>query len=411
MDTIWKTCSSLYRKMNSTKDLCRIFLIFWATSLPLGDAACTFPSQLSGSWVRSRDSKSLTFTSSSVSGLAVLYSGVDLGDFSCDTLSSGRYIIASGQFSTDFGQNKYYMCWQFVAVTDNSFLLYELTSDLTATNYQVRPGVTQAASAAVDASSICSKSTSTTLFTTLVKTGASESDVAATCPTSIQANFRYNSCSSASLQACTNTKYVAADYSICNEQVFGSAGGLVSCMGSAIYQGERYVNLFLHDSGNNVVCWKVPDTNTAGDMSSTYYSGDCTTTGGASTALTLVYSAACSTDSSSDNNAGGGSEAGDGGGGGSNVGVIVGAAMGGVALIALVAVLVYCLKNRGNKVQIVYSGEEPKTNGVKSHDENVDTTEETKVEMKIPEKTPSAPSGLPPIESSNKLPPGEALRG
>ncbi|KAK3785451.1 hypothetical protein RRG08_048587 [Elysia crispata] len=370
-----------------------IFTIL-VSSLPVIDSACTFPSQLTGTWVRSRDSKSLTFTSNTVSGLAVLYLTNDLGDFSCDTLSSNRYIIASGQFSADFTAIKYYMCWQFVVVNDNSFILYELSNDLRVTGYDVRPGVTQAASAAVDASTICSKTTSTTLFTTLVKTGAAESEVAAPCPAAVQANFQYGSCSSASLQACSDTKYVTADYSACNVQVFGSVGGAVSCMGSATYQGERYVNLYVPDSMSTIICWKIPDTSTAADMSTTYYSGDCTTTVSGSTDLNLVYSATCSTDSDGDDS---------GGGGGDSAGAIAGGSVSGVVIIVLVVLLVYfCLKTRGNKVQQSGSGgdkkKEPKENGVEHQNSKKTVPEETKVEMNVTEDKLSPATRLPPIE-------------
>ena len=53
---------------------------------------------------------------------------------------------------------------------------------------------------------------------------------------------------------------------------------------------------------------------------------------------------------------------------------------------------------------------ETKENGVNSH-HKVDIPEETKTEIKIPEKTPTVPSGLPPIESNCKIATGEALRG
>ncbi|GFN75012.1 hypothetical protein PoB_000151800 [Plakobranchus ocellatus] len=390
---------------DAAKILWSIVVLICVSTVPVIDSQCTFPSALTGTWVRSRDAKSLTFSSSdTVAGLAVLYNTADIGDFTCNTLSSGRYIIASGSFSTDFGTNIYYMCWQFVQVSDNSFIMYELSDDLMAAGYDVRPGVTQSSMSAVNVATICPQSTSTKLFTTLVKSGASESDVASTCPTALQANFRYDSCTSASLQSCTNTKQVTADYAVCSTQVFSSTGGAVSCMGSATFSGDRYVNLYLHDAGNSIICWKIPDTSSAGDMSTTYYSGDCTTTAGSSTNLNLVFSSECTEDSGEDG----------GGGGGGSAGAIAGGAVGGILAIVIIVLIVYILLRKNNVQQVSAKNDSPreeKSDKKAEKPETIEISMDAEKGTKALEETPAKPQGLPPLKTNGTVAPGEPLRG
>ena len=57
------------------------------------DGACTFPTHILGSWVRGSDRKTLTFSTSAVSGLGITFDAVSMDSFNCDLSSDTKFVI------------------------------------------------------------------------------------------------------------------------------------------------------------------------------------------------------------------------------------------------------------------------------------------------------------------------------
>ncbi|KAH9519289.1 hypothetical protein Btru_075188 [Bulinus truncatus] len=254
-------------------------------------SGCIFPKDLRGPWTRSRDQVVVTFTDSQLTGLNIRWNSQRMNNFDCHSSTYNTYIINSS-FTSLLGVQNYYLCWSLVKVTSAAYILYELSETINSTNFDSNTtGYVQSPETPLDTNKVC---TSPNFFTTLIKDGATSSDVAVHCPTQLNATFTYAMCPTTELSFCSDGKTGKADYSMCSTQVFHSGGCIRYVFNTGVsfrqgVSGDLGGGAFLEFASN-----KLPDKADR-SFSGVYYSGDCTTvvSSGVSTSITLTQKNLC----------------------------------------------------------------------------------------------------------------------
>ncbi|XP_059150282.1 serine-rich adhesin for platelets-like [Physella acuta] len=262
-------------------------------------ATCTFPVDVRAMWVKGDEPRTLTFASSSLTGMNITWSTTtDLDTFDCYFSSGSVYVINASYTGVVDETVNYFVCWELQKVTASAYLMFDLTAILTATGFdQGRTGVIQNIDDPFNMSAICTKNSASELPTTLVKNGATSADVSVTCPRDLITWFSYGLCASTELSFCSNNQTATANYSMCSTRVFNSANGVLVCMGDVTRASFVYLNLFQTDA-RKVTCFRFPSS--AGTtFTGTYYSGDCTKVKGTFTDLTFTQIRPCFTTTTS----------------------------------------------------------------------------------------------------------------
>ncbi|XP_067663671.1 uncharacterized protein [Haliotis asinina] len=201
------------------------------------DGACTFPSDLTGTWVTSTMG-TITFTTFQVTIPSVYTYGNLI--FDCDTLDGTQYLLRSTTTVTVLGnQLDVVTCFNDITMltTGVKYKLQHATAALNdASGWRLKVLPTGSSLAA---STLCDESTPYAIGTQdiLIKDG-SASSAFIQCPDALLGTFSYtydagsgDVCSSGSyLDVCTDITTMTFDLSICSQTVAYSSGGVVNCV-------------------------------------------------------------------------------------------------------------------------------------------------------------------------------------
>ncbi|XP_046563376.1 cell wall adhesin EAP1-like [Haliotis rubra] len=201
------------------------------------DGACTFPSDLTGTWVTSTMG-TITFTTSQVTIPSVYTYGNLI--FDCDTLDGTQYLLRSTTTVTVLGnQLDVVTCFNDVTMLTTSvkYKLQHATAALNdASGWRIKVLPT---GTSLVASTLCDASTPYAIGTQdiLIKDG-SASSAYIQCPDALLGTFSYtydagsgDVCSGGSyLDVCTDLTAMTFDLSICSQKVAYSSGGVVNCV-------------------------------------------------------------------------------------------------------------------------------------------------------------------------------------
>ncbi|KAH9519310.1 hypothetical protein Btru_075231 [Bulinus truncatus] len=125
--------------------------------LALCQAYCEFPIVLHGRWSVPYWWDSISISETSVSGVEVkLAPDIVLNNFTCYSNRDNRYVIKSDSTLQSKGDHLYnlYLCWEFVRVTVDVFLLYQLTAQDGSTHNKT--WTPKSATAQIKESDVCS---------------------------------------------------------------------------------------------------------------------------------------------------------------------------------------------------------------------------------------------------------------
>ncbi|XP_046354242.2 cell wall adhesin EAP1-like [Haliotis rufescens] len=201
------------------------------------DGACTFPSDLTGSWVTSTMG-TITFTTSQVT-IPSVYTFGNLV-FDCDTLDGTQYLLRSTTtVSVLNNQLDVVTCFNDITMLTTSikYKLQHATTTLNdASNWRIKVLPT---GTTLSASTLCDVTTpyATGSEDILIKDG-SASSAYSQCPDALLGKFAYtydagsgDVCSSGSnLDVCTDLTAMTFNLSTCSQKVAFSSGGVVNCV-------------------------------------------------------------------------------------------------------------------------------------------------------------------------------------
>lgn len=445
-------------KMDARDEHALVFLFIFLSVFPSGVlTGCQFPDALQGRWLRARDNQPLTIASADVSGHSISMGAKTISAFNCNVTSGSQYLLAAPSTLQSSGGRQIwaFFCWEFTRVTNITYLLYELTPNVS-NNLRF---VEETQSTITGA---CTLSKTNEEPTILYKLSSSATTVAVStiaeatlpCPSDVFANYSYVADSarcSGKLDFCVDRSTSRETVGTCPTSTTYSAGGVLSCLTDFTINGVKYIMLINQDnsvtntgSSYRFVCMKLTSTTQA-----TVYPNNCTattkhdldltiaascpitttTTPGPTTTTTTTTSTTTTTTTPSTTTtttstlptqsvatSTSSSAGGDGGGGGglAVVGVAVGASIGLVALAAIVVVAVVLLCKRATRVRAVTPTIPPTTNGnshpVTNHTNHTDMEQPpTTAPDQMDPPSPVKPVRLPPM-NSNATPRTEALR-
>ncbi|KAK3774118.1 hypothetical protein RRG08_065779 [Elysia crispata] len=231
-----------------------------------GEAACTFPSDLTGTWLLSEPSlPTKTFTSSQVSPFTVTYASSTYSNlvFECHINSGNFYVMKTATpiqiLTVDFD---IFFCWSLSRQSSNKFLYYASTDEDSAAGGD-RVEILPTTTSVTNYTAICDTTTfSNGDFRVMIKQGTASSE-RITCPDSMLATGTYTMTDSSgtdyctggasNLDGCSASGTLTANYTACSTKIFSSAGGQAYCMyqedfSSTNSSNTHYVSMFNTDS-------------------------------------------------------------------------------------------------------------------------------------------------------------------
>lgn len=219
--------------------------------------SCTLPDELSGTW-HSAQKGPLTFNSTHITGYPIFMSvSVQSLDFECIGKSDRKYAFKSTETAFIFGGNFHaYFCVEFWRVSATKYYYLHNTPISTTNNDHTR-GSPEGIS--LDTSAVCSISSDTSSFVTIVKDGSvDDGSSEATCPPDLLNTFSSvtisehndaSSCANNVMDGCSSKTEMAFTYDpSCTTAHKFSVGGYWTCLRSIASNGYTYVSLWNNDT-------------------------------------------------------------------------------------------------------------------------------------------------------------------
>lgn len=238
------------------KDILYIVVIFLGNLVRLV-GSCTLPDELTGTW-HSAQKGPLTFNSTHILGYPIFMSvGVQSLDFECIGTSDRKYAFKSTETAPIFGgQFNGYICVEFWRVSATKYY-YLHNTPISPTNNDHTHGSLEGITPAISA--ICSYSSNTSSFVTIVKDGSVDDGSAeATCPSDLLNTFssvtisQHNdasSCANNVMDGCSSKSKMSFSYDpSCTGVHKFSEGGYWTCLRSIASNGYTYVSLWNNDT-------------------------------------------------------------------------------------------------------------------------------------------------------------------
>lgn len=238
------------------RDILYIVVIFLGNLVKI-TGSCTLPDELTGTW-HSAQKGPLTFNSTHIVGYPVFMSvAVQSLDFECIGTSDRKYAFKSTETAFIFGGNfNAYMCVEFWRVSATKYY-YLHNTPISPTNNDHTRGSIEGTTPAISA--ICSISSDTSSFVTIVKDGSvDDGSSEATCPSDLLNTFssvtisQYNdasSCANNVMDGCSSKTKMSFTYDpSCTAVHKFSEGGNWTCLRSIISNGYTYVSLWNNDT-------------------------------------------------------------------------------------------------------------------------------------------------------------------
>ncbi|XP_041359795.1 uncharacterized protein LOC121376083 [Gigantopelta aegis] len=231
-------------RSNVISRFCVFLYLIYSFSGGLADGACTFPGDILGSWVRGSDNKTLTFSSSSVSGLNITFSAVHMDTFNCVASTGTKYVIRYS-FNQNAIDQYAFLCFDLQKKSDNVYFLHILT---VISNQEI---LDQRQTEPYSIESVCNKATDEVAHTTLVKSGAT--NIAILCPSLLFGSYNYTVDSTlcpgdSRLDVCIDRKSIIVNYTMCSEIVGYSAMGEMDCIGHVVKGNTTYLSVYIRDT-------------------------------------------------------------------------------------------------------------------------------------------------------------------
>ncbi|RUS82599.1 hypothetical protein EGW08_009627 [Elysia chlorotica] len=247
---------------SNTRIVVLLFCLFGS-----GNAACSFPSTLTGTWLMSEPSiPTKTFTSTQVSPFSLTYASNNYNNliFECHINSGNFYVMKTATPIQILTVNfEVYFCWSLSSQTINKFLYYASTDEDSAAG-GARVKIIPTSTSVTDYNTICdTTSFSNGDFRVMIKQGTASSE-RITCPDSMLATGTYTMTDSSgtdyctggasSLDGCSATGTLTANYTACSTKIFSSAGGTAYCMYQEDFSSTdpttntAYISMFNTDS-------------------------------------------------------------------------------------------------------------------------------------------------------------------
>lgn len=238
------------------RDILYIVVIFLGNLVKI-TGSCTLPDELTGTW-HSAQKGPLTFNSTHIVGYPVFMSvAVQSLDFECIGTSDRKYAFKSTETAFIFGGNfNAYMCVEFWRVSATKYY-YLHNTPISPTNNDHTRGSIEGTTPAISA--ICSISSDTSSFVTIVKDGSvDDGSSEATCPSDLLNTFssvtisQYNdasSCANNVMDGCSSKTKMSFTYDpSCTAVHKFSEGGNWTCLRSIVSNGYTYVSLWNNDT-------------------------------------------------------------------------------------------------------------------------------------------------------------------
>lgn len=238
------------------RDILYIVVIFLGNLVKI-TGSCTLPDELTGTW-HSAQKGPLTFNSTHIVGYPVFMSvSVQSLDFECIGTSDRKYAFKSTETAFIFGGNfNAYMCVEFWRVSATKYYYLHNTPISTTNNDHTR-GSIEGTTPAISA--ICSISSDTSSFVTILKDGSvDDGSSEATCPSDLLNAFsavtisQYNaasSCANNVMDGCSSKTKISFTYDpSCTAVHKFSEGGNWNCLRSIVSNGYTYVSLWNNDT-------------------------------------------------------------------------------------------------------------------------------------------------------------------
>lgn len=238
------------------RDILYIVVIFLGNLVKI-TGSCTLPDELTGTW-HSAQKGPLTFNSTHIVGYPVFMSvAVQSLDFECIGTSDRKYAFKSTETAFIFGGNfNAYMCVELWRVSATKYY-YLHNTPISPTNNDHTRGSIEGTTPAISA--ICSISSDTSSFVTIVKDGSvDDGSSEATCPSDLLNTFssvtisQYNdasSCANNVMDGCSSKTKMSFTYDpSCTAVHKFSEGGNWTCLRSIISNGYTYVSLWNNDT-------------------------------------------------------------------------------------------------------------------------------------------------------------------
>ncbi|OWF37249.1 uncharacterized protein LOC110440401 [Mizuhopecten yessoensis] len=281
-----------------------ILFLLVVCSIDNAAGACTFPSDLRGTWVSS-DSGSLTFNSSHVADYTVYNQGTIT--FACESLVGSYYILKSEEFTLFSSPAIAVMCISFTSLKESLYKYQIHTSMLQDAGYQrirfVATGTT------VDSSLACTDLGSSDYY--LLMADGQISAVKEQCPDIFLGTFGFSfndsDCTNntGSLDVCTDLNTMTFNYSVCSTVQAYSSGGSLNCLYSSTTGDVTTLNVYNLDSTTDesttfrFTCYVIEQTSGSSNVYATQYPKDChvnqtsTYVPGPGANLTMLASVTC----------------------------------------------------------------------------------------------------------------------
>ncbi|XP_071086991.1 anti-sigma-I factor RsgI2-like [Haliotis cracherodii] len=337
-----------------------LWIIIVVLSIQGCDSQCNFPSSIWGTWIRERDGKSFTISSSSFQGFNY-YSGTQFyNDFRCQEINGATYVIVQDLPRAYTVDNQFvYLCLTIEVFGANSFLMTDLANvsskisvsdvDLTLVNgfVDINPTLTSL--------DVCAFQPSEIRSNIMYRSGKGDTagEMTVACPSIIHGNYNYTfdgtKCTgNSSFAVCPGRTNIAIDYVQCADQVAYSTSGNLECMGAVTRGANTYLWTWIgtgtfSSTTIRTVCFALEDN--GGTVSASYTPQDCFANQVASSVspgglLSMVPLELCPITSDAEDD---------------GIGAIAGgAAVGILILIAIaVVVIVFLMKKRNKKLNTV----------------------------------------------------------
>lgn len=238
------------------RDILYIVVIFLGNLVKI-TGSCTLPDELTGTW-HSAQKGPLTFNSTHIVGYPVFMSvAVQSLDFECIGTSDRKYAFKSTETAFIFGGNfNAYMCVELWRVSATKYY-YLHNTPISPTNNDHTRGSIEGTTPAISA--ICSISSDTSSFVTIVKDGSvDDGSSEATCPSDLLNTFssvtisQYNdasTCANNVMDGCSSKTKMSFTYDpSCTAVHKFSEGGNWTCLRSIVSNGYTYVSLWNNDT-------------------------------------------------------------------------------------------------------------------------------------------------------------------
>ncbi|XP_069130112.1 enolase-phosphatase E1-like [Argopecten irradians] len=255
-------------------------LLFTTALINNAAGACTFPSDIRGTWLSS-DRGSLTFNSSHVVDYPVYNQG-DLA-FECYSLVGNYYILLSEEFTLFSSPAIAVMCVSFTSVKEYMYKYQIFTVALTdADNQRIRFAAT---GTTVNSALACTDLGATDYYL-LMQDGQIES-VKEQCPDIFLGTFAFSfnesDCanSTGSLNVCSDLDTMTFNYTTCSTQQAYSSNGSLNCLYSTTSGDVTTLNVYNLDSTTDesstyrFTCYVIEQPSGSSNVYATQHPKDC----------------------------------------------------------------------------------------------------------------------------------------